>query len=71
MTDEKIQAYLSAALDQEACRDTLLPALHSRVMSLRQDGIADRIIINCLETLCEDPYQINDDVIQDVIHSLS
>lgn len=67
MTADEISGYLSAALDQEACKDTLRAALVSRVESLAQRGIEDSIIVRQLEELCEDPYQINDDVIREVI----
>ena len=67
MTTDEISGYLSAALDQEACKDTLRAALVSRVESLEQRGITHTVILAGLEELCADPYQINDDVIEEVI----
>ena len=70
MSETEIQVYLSEALDQEACKATLIAALESRVCSLQDLGISNREIINSLENLCDDPYQINDDVIFVVIENL-
>lgn len=70
MTHAKIRIYFSDALDQEACKKTLIEALESRVTRLQNRGISDETIIECLEDLCEDPYQINDDVIVHVIESI-
>ncbi|MEQ8673696.1 MAG: hypothetical protein RLP44_11955 [Aggregatilineales bacterium] len=70
MTDEAIQTYLSAALDQEACKKTLTEALESRVIALQKREITATTIITCLKALCDDPFQINDDVIYDVIEGL-
>lgn len=70
MSDDEIQVYLSEALDQEACKATLLAALESRVSSLQDLGIINGKIINGLENLHDDPYQINDDVILIVIENL-
>jgi hypothetical protein len=66
-TANDMQIYLSAALDQEACRETLCNALISRVVVLRQNGIEADTVIQVLHALCHDPYQINDDVILNVI----
>lgn len=65
-----IQIYLAEALDQEACKPTLTQALLSRVAELQNLNISNEMIIHCLEDLCEDPYQINVDVIEDVIESV-
>ena len=65
-----MRVYLSDALDQEACKKTLIEALQSRVSCLQHLVVSDTIIIECLEDLCDDPYQINDDVIIYVIESL-
>lgn len=70
MSDHEIQTYLSQALDQEACKDTLTTALNSRILSLQNWGIPTARILDSLETLHEDPYQINDDVIFTVIETL-
>lgn len=59
--------YLSAALDQEACKATLLSALVSRVDGLRSRGVTDEQICTALYQLSLDPYQMNDDVIVDVM----
>jgi len=65
-----IQIYLSEALDQEACKPTLTQALLSRVTELQNLNISNTRIINSLEDMCEDPYQINVDVIEDVVESI-
>ena len=70
MSPAIMRGYLSDALDQEACKKTLIEALQSRVSRLQDLGISDAIIIERLEDLCDDPYQINDDVIIYVIESL-
>lgn len=70
MTNHEVQQYLSDALDQEACKKTLTEALTSRVSELQDSGISQSVIINCLEDLCDDPYQLNDDVIVDVIETI-
>lgn len=67
MSNAQITAYLSAALDQEACRDTLRSALISRYESLRQRGISHAVLVDNLERMCADVYQINDDVIREII----
>lgn len=67
MLTSEIQLYLSDALDQEACKKTLTEALQSRVRALQAMDIPDATIITCLEDLAEDTYQLNDDVILDVI----
>lgn len=67
MSNEQLEVYLSAALDQEACKDTLTAALISRAAALCDSGIAVTTLIACLENLCDDPGQINEDVIEDVI----
>ena len=70
MTDEAIQGYLSAALDQEACKKTLIAALESRVAQLQARGISDTRIIASLKHLSDEPFQMNDDVIEDVLESI-
>ncbi|GAB5426414.1 MAG: hypothetical protein Crog4KO_35610 [Crocinitomicaceae bacterium] len=70
MSPAKMQIYLSDALDQVACKKTLMEALQSRVSRLQNLGTSDRVIIERLEDLCDDPYQINDDVIIHVIESI-
>jgi hypothetical protein len=67
MSDNEIQVYLSMSLDQEACKATLLAALKSRVDALRDKGVPDSTIVTCLENLIEASYQMNDDVIEDMI----
>jgi len=67
LSHTEIESYLAAALDQEACKKTLTEALMSRVMALQGEGISDIAIIVSLEELCDDPQQINDDVIDAVI----
>ena len=67
MHNQEIQVYLSDALDQEACKKTLTEALQSRVTTLQQQQVSDTVIIDALENLSEDAYQLNDDVILDVI----
>lgn len=70
MTDEQhkhIEAYLSAALDQEACKPTLTAALISRVVALHEAGTSVMTLLECLENLCDDPAQLNADVIEDVM----
>ncbi len=67
MSNDEIERYLSAALDQEACKATLLAALHSRVSALQQTGILPANILTALENLLDDPWQLNDDVIEMVI----
>jgi len=71
MSDNEIQVYLSGALDQEACRETLLAALQSRVSTLQELCVSDTTLISCLECLYEDPYQINDDIIFEVIELIT
>lgn len=71
MTPHEISAYLSAALDQEACRETLKAALVSRVVSLRARGIPDFTVCQCLENLCHDAYQLNADTIIEVVAWMS
>jgi hypothetical protein len=70
MQNDNIQEYLSDALDQEACKPTLTEALMSRVIALQDLDIPNSTIITCLENLCDDPYQLNVDVIEDVIESI-
>jgi hypothetical protein len=70
MLNEDIQTYLSDALDQEACKPTLTQALVSRVATLQDQNISAATCILCLENLCDDPYQLNVDVIEDVIESI-
>ena len=70
MKNDEIQIYLSDALDQEACKPTLTQALLSRVRALQDLHIPNSIIITCLEDLCDDPHQLNVDVIEDVIESI-
>lgn len=67
MTPEQIEAYLSAALDQEACKPTLIEALTSRVIALQSSGVAGITLIQCMENLCEEPDQLNQDVIEAVM----
>ncbi|MGB1289086.1 MAG: hypothetical protein ACPG7F_21305 [Aggregatilineales bacterium] len=67
MADKNIQAYLSASLDRAACKPTLTAALHSRITALQHDGVSNLEIINCLEHLSEDPFQMNDDIIHETI----
>lgn len=67
MNEQEITIYLNAALDQEACKATLTAALVSRVESLFQQGIPQSQICESLEILCEDEFQLNDDVIFEVI----
>ena len=64
MQNDDVQVYLSDALDQEACKPTLTEALLSRVIALQDLDILNITIIACLENLCDDPYQLNDDVIE-------
>jgi len=70
MSDSEIQVYLSAALDQEACKATLLAALSSRVDALRGLHIPDTTIIASLHNVADEPYQMNDDVIEDMIEQV-
>lgn len=70
MQHHEIQIYLSDALDQEACKLTLTQALLSRVTALQDLNIVNTTIITCLENLCDDPHQLNVDVIEDVIESI-
>jgi len=67
MLNDDIELYLSQALDQEACKKTLTGALQSRVIALQQAQVPNNRIINCLENLGEELYQLNGDVILDVI----
>jgi hypothetical protein len=67
MSSEQREAYLAAALDQEACKATLTAALRSRVVALHQGGAAIVTLIECLENLGDDPDQLNRDVIEDVM----
>ncbi len=67
MTPNDLEIYLSEALDQEACKPTLTEALKSRVIALQQRGISNMTVLICLENLCDDDYQLNDDVIADVM----
>ena len=71
LSDAEITTYLSGALDQVACKDTLRGALLSRVDSLASQGISSRIICRNLVHMCEDPYQINDDVIREIVDQLA
>lgn len=70
MTTTDIQTYLSNALDQEACRDTLITALRSRVVELQTQGISQVTLFNYLQYLANDEYQINDDIIYAVMDML-
>ncbi|MAU10038.1 MAG: hypothetical protein CL607_09475 [Anaerolineaceae bacterium] len=70
MTRNDMIRYLAAALDQEACKATLMAALWSRVDALRDKDIADRQIISSLNAISDDPYQLNEDVICDVIEDM-
>ncbi len=70
MKPEDIQGYLAAALDQCACKATLTGALQSRVATLHDRGIPTHAIVTELNTLCADPYQMNGDVIREVIKTL-
>ena len=67
MSNEQIEIYLSAALDQEACKATLTTALVSRVAALHEGGTAVTTRVECLENLCDDPAQLNGDVIESVM----
>lgn len=67
MSDTQIEAYLAAALDQEACKATLTAALASRVAALQTGGITVIRLLACLENLCEDTGQLNTDVIESVM----
>lgn len=67
MTDHEAQGYLSAALDQEACKATLTAALKSRVSELEMRGFSGERILSCLYGLCDDPFQMHEDIIEDVI----
>ncbi len=67
MSDDEVQVYLAAALDQEACKATLTAALESRVTALQRLDISNARILTGLQNLCDAPYQMNDDVIYDVI----
>jgi len=64
MTAAQIEAYLSAALDQEACKPTLTAALLSRVAALRAGGVAAITLPQCLENLCDEPGQLNCEIIE-------
>ena len=70
MSDIQIEIYLSEALDQEACKDPLIAALISRIIALLNQGITITQLVKCLNHLCEDRYQMNDDVIQYVMELL-
>ena len=70
MSETQIISYLSMALDQEACKNTLVSALTSRIIALGKENITTPQIINCLDSMCEDIYQINDDVIEYVMELL-
>lgn len=70
MSIEKMRVYLADALDQEACKNTLFMALQSRVQELQLSGVHTKTIIDCLDDLCDDPYQMNDNVIQHVMETL-
>lgn len=70
MSTQHMETYLAAALDQEACKATLIAALTSRVVELRDRGIAVPTLITSLENLCDDPYQLHDDIIEHVIEWL-
>ena len=70
MSSYEMRLYLADALDQEACKATLIAALESRVIKLQSMGVASQTIIDTLDDLCADPYQINDDVIVFVMESL-
>ena len=70
MPIQDIQNYLSDALDQEACKPTLTAALLSRVVALQALNISNTMIITHLEDLCDAPYQLNIDVIEDVIETI-
>lgn len=67
MLNDDVQLYLSQALDQEACKKTLTGALQSRVIALQQAQVSNKRIIDCLENLSAETYQLNGDVIFDVI----
>ena len=67
MSDHEITRYLAAALDQVACKDTLRAALRSRVDALSARGITQPTLIGNLRRMCADVYQLNDDVILEVI----
>lgn len=67
MSPEQIEAYLSEALDQEACKRTLTDALISRVVALQMSGVRLISLIECMENLCEEPDQLNHDVIETVM----
>ena len=70
MTRDDMTLYLSAALDQEACKATLMAALWSRVDTLRDKHMADNQIIDLLQAIGDDPYQLNEDVIYEVIEEM-
>lgn len=70
MTRDDIKLYLSAALDQEACKATLMAALWSRVDVLRDKHLADNQIIDLLQSISADPYQLNEDVVYEVIEEM-
>ena len=67
MTHDEIETYLADALDQEACKPTLVSALTSRVIALQNRGIPMIKIMIGLENICDDPDQINNDVIDNVL----
>ena len=70
MPNNEISTYLSDALDQEACKKTLTEALITRVITLQKQGLSNTQIINHLDSLYDNPYQIHDDIIDFVIESL-
>lgn len=71
MTDHDTYVYLSAALDQNACKATLVAALTSRVDELQQRGVALTAIVNQLQQIAAEPYQMNDDIIALVLDELT
>ncbi len=56
MSDEEVQVYLAAVLDQEACKAMLTTALKSRVTALQNLGISNARIVSRLQYLCKDKH---------------
>lgn len=67
MNTSQVEAYLSDALDQEACKATLIAALTSRVEALHARGIPVLTLIVSLENLADERDQLNTDAIEDVL----
>ncbi len=64
---ESIEIHLAEVLNQPACKPTLIEALISHIVSLRENGTPMLTVLESLENLLDDPHQANPEVIEIVM----